>query len=288
MIRLFLFVGLVLSLTSCTYITNITPQSESTQPNVANSDNTLSVETANDLKPPFGDTVGTVFDIIQESDSSLFACIEYLGRGERQVWDKRVDDEPTIDAFLFRARYQDGADIEIIINPEFGSAEAAQEEAEVYTKPLGQLPSSLREGIETFSVHKGDESPHAGTGVITLYADTTRQRQSYDHLEETLFHEAVHASWDERYEQSEEWLTAQENDGRFLTQYGLDAEAGEGEDLAETALFAYAVSHFPGRIPPADTEDILGTVPNRIKFIEILLTPDKSIFYEATGEVTCK
>ena len=147
----------------------------------------LSQSATAQTKPPFGDTVGTVFDIITESDPSLFSCLEYTGRGERQVWDKRVDGEPTINAFLFRARYQDGADIEMIINPEFGSVKAAQKEAEVYTKALGQLPSSLREGIERFGVHKGDESPHAGTGGIIIYADTSRQRQSYNHLEETIF-----------------------------------------------------------------------------------------------------
>ena len=82
------------------------------------------------------------------------------------------------------------------------------------------------------------------------------------------------------------WFIAKKRDRQFLTQYGADSP--EREDLAETALFAYGVSRFPGRIPPVDTEVIFKTVPNRIKFIETLLPPDKPIFYESVGKVVCK
>ena len=51
----------------------------------------------------------------------MFACLGYIGRGERRVWDKRVDNEPVVNAFLFVARYNDGTSIEIAINPEFGT-----------------------------------------------------------------------------------------------------------------------------------------------------------------------
>jgi len=102
-------------------------------------------------QPPFGDTAGTIFDIIQTTDPGVFSCLQYMGRENRQIWDKRVDDEPVVNTFLYTARYQDGANIEIAINPEFQTESSARGEAMRYVKPLGQLPTALRRGIKRFS-----------------------------------------------------------------------------------------------------------------------------------------
>jgi hypothetical protein len=220
--------------------------------------------------PPFGDTAGTVFDIIRVDDPGTFSCLEDLGRGARQIWDKRVDGEPVVNAHLFMARYSDGTNIEIAINPEFGREEA-QAQALRFAEPLGRLPTLLREGIGKFSLHDGDEGFHAGTGQIVFYDDLATYRESYDHLEESLFHEAVHASLDDAHRLAPDWLAAQAADGGFLTDYGEGSP--EREDLAETALFAFAILHHPGRLPPVDTQDTLAAVPNRIAYIEKHLFP---------------
>ncbi len=237
-------------------------------------------------EPPFSNTAGTVFDIIRKGDASTLSCVEDAGRGMRQIWDKRVDGEPTVEAFLFMARYSDGANIEIAINPEFGSGEAALAEALRYARPLGQLPTVLRAGIKRFSVHGGREGFHAGTGQIVVYAETTDNRLSYDHLEESIFHESVHASWDAQHRLAEEWRAAQNRDGRFLTGYG--AKNPEREDLAETALFAYAILHYPDRFPPADTRDTLAAVPARIAYVKALLPPDEPIHFALRDAVACE
>jgi len=70
-------------------------------------------------EPPYDSTVSTAFDIIHSSDVSAFSCLKYMGRLERQVWDKRVDGEPYINTFLFHAHYADGSYIKIVVNPEF-------------------------------------------------------------------------------------------------------------------------------------------------------------------------
>ena len=44
-----------------------------------------------------------------------------------------------------------------------------------------------------------------------------------------------------------DWLAAQETDGRFVTRYA--ERKPKGEDLAESALFAYTILHHPDRIP---------------------------------------
>ena len=188
-------------------------------------------------QPPYDSTVDTVFDIIEASDPTMFACLGYIGRGERRVWDKRVDNEPVVNAFLFVARYNDGTSIEIAINPEFGTKGSARDEAVRYASPLGMLPTVLRRGIERLSVHKGEEGFHAGTGQIVVYSGTADDRSDHKHLEESLFHESVHASLDDEHRLSTLWRDAQTRDGRFLTFYAQ--KSPEREDLAETALAGF-------------------------------------------------
>lgn len=241
---------------------------------------------AETMTPPFSNTAGTVFDIIQKNDPSALLCVEDAGRGARQIWDKRVDGEPVVNAFLFMARYRDGSNIEIAINPEFGSQTAALAEALRYAAPLGQLPTTLRAGIMRFSVHGGRKSYHAGSGQIVVYAETTDNRLGYNHLEESLFHESVHASWDATHRLSAGWIKAQNADGRFLTGYG--ERSPEREDLAETALFAYAILHHPDRFPPADTRDTVAAVPARLAYIEALLPPDQPIHYSLRAPIACR
>jgi hypothetical protein len=229
--------------------------------------------------------VGTVFDIIRTEDPSTFQCLEGLGQAPRQIWDKRVDDEPVVMAFIFAAHFTDGTRIEIAINPEFGSVNSARAEALRYTTALGQLPTSLRRGIGRFSVHMGDESPHAGDDQIVFYSATADQRLGYNHLEESLFHESVHASWDATWRLSPEWQAAAAADAGFLTGYA--AAHPDREDLAETALFGFAILHHPDRFPPVDTADTLRAVPHRLAFLETLLPRDQPLTFPVGPALGC-
>ena len=247
---------------------------------------TLSWSASSDeLVPPYDSTKDTVFDIIQKDDPSAFVCLEYIGRGDRQIWDKRVDGEPVVNAFLFVARYNDGTKMEIAINPEYETQEKAKEEALRFAGPLGQLPTLLRAGIHRFSVHMGDQAFHAGTGQVIVYSGTADDRAGYDHLEESLFHESVHASLDEDHRLSDGWKKAQLSDGRFLTAYA--EESPEREDLAETALFAFAILQHPDRFPPSDTDDTLRAVPNRIEYMKRFFPPGQPIFYSVGDPQVC-
>lgn len=241
---------------------------------------------AETLPPVYRWTKNTVFDIIRTTDDSTLSCLEYVGRDERSIWDKRVNGEPVVNAFVFVARYSDGANIEIAINPEFETQENAKAEALRFAKPLGQLPTLLRAGIRRFSVHKGNKGFHAGTGQIIVYSGGADERASYNHLEESLFHEAVHASLDPKHRLSDGWKRAQESDGRFLTGYG--ARRPDREDLAETALFAFAILHHPDRFPPADTEATMRAVPNRIEYIKGIFPPGKPLVYKVGDAQACR
>ena len=238
-----------------------------------------------EAKPPFTSTADTVFDIIRVDDPSTFSCLEYVGREERQVWDKRVDGEPVINNFVFNSRYDDGTSIKIALNPEFGTVAAARDEASRYVTPLGQLPSALRSGIRWLSIHKGREGFHAGDEQIIMYSEMTDDRLGYNHLEESVFHEAVHASWDAKHRLSEGWKKAQESDRSFMSRYA--ARSPEREDLAETALFAFALIHHPDRMPPADSADIRKAVPARIDYITGLLPPGSPLHYRVGPAGQC-
>ena len=123
-----------------------------------------------------------------------------------------------------------------------------------YVRGLGQLPPLLRAGIRQFGIHKGDQGFHGGPGKIFMYQDRTTLRIAQNHLEESLMHEAVHASLDATYRDDPAWRAAQDSDGRFVTAYA--AAHPEGEDLAESLLFAYGLLRHPGRIPPVDSDAI--------------------------------
>lgn len=222
--------------------------------------------------PPYDSTADTVFDIIRSDDLSTFRCLEYIGQDDRQIWDKRVDGEPVVNAFLFLADYTDGTAIEIAVNPEFATVDDAHKEAMRYAVPLGQLPFVLRAGVKRFSIHGGDKAFHAGTAQIVVYAQKASLRIEQNHLEESLFHEAVHASLDDEHREAPAWKEAQRADGRFLTSYGQSRP--EREDLAETALFAFALLRFPDRFPPVDSETVMKTVPHRFAYIKQLFPAD--------------
>jgi len=237
------------------------------------------------MDPPYDFTAGTVFDIIRTDDPTSFVCLHLRGRATRQMWDKRVSREFYHKVYLYDAYFTDGTKFEVHVNPEFETPEAATAEAFRYMRGFGQLLTVLREGIRSVGVHRGHKTASAGAGKIFVYQGNAIKRQSFNKLEETLFHESVHASLDKKYMNSRAWRAVQKADPGFMTDYAY--EKYPREDMAETALFAWGILRYPGRIPPADTEDIKAVVPNRIAFIGKILPVEGEIFeIPDTGPVT--
>ena len=89
-------------------------------------------------------------------------------------------------------------------------------------------------------------------------------RISNNDLEETVFHETIHASLDETYLSGTVWPQAQEDDGNFITEY---AQAYSGkEDMAESAIFAYTMIEHPGRLDAEIETWVNENIPNRMAF----------------------
>jgi hypothetical protein len=221
--------------------------------------------------------VGTDFDFIREGDPDAFDRLEDCGEGFPEMPDKRGGAPLHQKAFLFVAHFQDGTSVHVSIDAEFGTRENARKEALRYTPRLGKLPTALRDGVERLVVHAGGEDTTAfsDVGLIVLYSANATKRIGTHDLEETVFHEAVHAAWDQAHRRSPAWLAAQERDGRFVTDYA--AKNPMGEDLAESALFAFALIHHPERIPAGDAARIRAAIPARIELVAGLLPPGKPL-----------
>lgn len=246
--------------------------------------------------PLYNSMADTVFDLIRTEDPTAFVCLDDHGRAMRQIWDKRIEDEPTVEAYTYTARFADGLTTEVNVNPEFGSEAVARAEAIYHMVALGRLPTRMREGVGRFDIHDGTPTFSAGPrgggwgprgerGRIIAYAERARDRAARGGLEETMFHEAVHASLDGEWVRSEAWRAAQAADGRFLTAYG--EAIPEGEDLADTAPFAFALLHHPGRIPPADAEAIRAAVPNRLAVVAGILPRGAPLFRRVAEPEGC-
>lgn len=231
-------------------------------------------------QPYASSVVGTEFDFITESDPSLFERLEYVGKQEREMADKRPNTPELMkQAFVLDAHFSDRTRVVIVVDAAFGSPEAARTEAMRYVHPLGKLPTAIRKGIDRgLIVHKGGEDTTAFSdqGLIFVYSDNATKRIGTHDLEETIFHESIHASWDGRHARSQEWTDAQTKDGGFITRYA--EKKPQGEDLAESALFAYTLLHHPERIPAEDAKRIRELIPNRIAYIAKLLPPGEPIF----------
>lgn len=217
---------------------------------------------------------GTNFDFITDTDPSSFDRLEYVGFKEFEMPDKRGGSGPLVEnAHVFDAYFTDGTKVGIALDQDFGSRQAAGQDAMRYTPRLGKLPSRYRKNLKHIVVHKGgiDTTAFAEDKghFFILYSDNATKRIGTHDLEETFFHEATHASIQAEYLNGEAWKNAKARDGAFITDY---AKTDEGEDFAESALFAYTLIHHPERFPAAERARIEKQIPNRIAFFRGVYT----------------
>lgn len=229
--------------------------------------------------------VGTDFDFLRDTDPDAFLRLEDKGPGSAEMPDKSDRSAPLVrQAFLFEAHFNDGTRVKLAVDADFKTQDDARKEALRYAPRLGKLPTALRRGVDRVVVHKGGEDVTAfsDVGLIVVYSENATKRIGTHDLEETLFHESVHAVWDKSQASSAEWLNAQKKDGGFITDYAR--KKPKGEDLAESALFAYALLHHPKRIPEKDAARISRAIPNRIAFVETLLPKGTPLHFAVGSE----
>lgn len=173
-------------------------------------------------------------------------------------------------AYVLQINYEDGATVAIWADEKFEKVEDVVGYAEKIANALGKLPKPLRSKLKRVVLHKGDRvasSEHKGH-FFMMYAENIDKRISTHDLEETIFHETIHATLEYGHALSEKWLAAQKADGDFCTTYAADNP--KQEDLSESALFAYTLIRHPGRMPDVIEAKVKQIMPNRIEYLRAL------------------
>lgn len=229
-------------------------------------------------KPLFKNSiVSTEIDFIKDTDPDTFSKLVYIGQGQREMPGSGNDELIDENAYIFKACFTEGNDVEIWGHSSFGTKNAAEEYADKLTTRLGKLPVFMRNKLSHVIIHNGDSTAFAEDvgGFFVLYSDNMDTRISNNDLEETIFHETVHVAFDLQYAKSNIWKSAQSKDGIFITEY---AEIRPNkEDFAETAIFVYTMTIYPGRLNSSIENWVQAHIPNRFALLE-------SIFKKNTNE----
>ncbi len=231
--------------------------------------------------------VGTDFDLITDADPSCFESLTFDRLEKRAEMPDKTRAGLFRPAYVFLSKYSDATQLRVFVDARFGDEDTAFGEAMRYVERLGKIPTALRGGVKRLVVHQLDQETTAFSdrGLIVVYSANATKRIADNDLEETLFHESVHASWDGKHAKSKGWKRAQAADGSFVTMYAK--RKPELEDLAESALFAFAVIHHPDRLPEDDLKRIKQSIPNRILFIESLIPAGKPLIFKADATSFC-
>ena len=212
---------------------------------------------------------GTIFidpDIITPNDPSAVQSTTYTGQGTVTMYDRRISDWVTVNAYLFDIVWNDGLTSVAEVNPEFGSVNAANIEAEKYAFLIGQLPACLRTDINEIWIHKGQEPFGGGNNAILIHTGQSIEYENNGIIEETLIHEACHTSLDANHADHPDWINAQNLDGTFISTYAQNNPTRE--DIAESFLPWLAVRYRQSRISVSDYNTIIATIPNRLTYFD--------------------
>lgn len=222
--------------------------------------------------PMFSNSVvSNDLEFITQDDESAYSCLGYTGEIRAEMPDKRNDELFADGVFSYISKFSDGTRVSLWVHPDIGTNDAAEPIATVIAKAIGKLPTIMRRKLDHVVILVGDETAFAEDlgHFFVLYTENIETRIENHDLEETVFHESVHATLDSKYGQSAEWQSAQKADGAFVTKYA--ANNPQKEDMAESALFAWATLRHPKRLPIDIEKYVTKTMPNRLEFFEGIL-----------------
>ena len=219
--------------------------------------------------PPYHGTLYFGHDLVTPEDPSYFVGLEERPSETRTMYDRRFG-WITTTPYLFHATFSDGLSTEVQINPEFEDAELRLELATKYLRAIGQLPTLLRTDVLTVWIHDGDEDFGGGNDNILIHRGRASTYENQGILGEVLIHESAHTSLDAYHKNTRDWLSAQTNDGQFISNYARDNP--NREDLAESFPMWYALRFKTSRIPVNTQNTILSTIPNRIQYFDTYIS----------------
>ena len=224
---------------------------------------------AANAEPPFAGTVYIDADIFTSADPNSYASIDYLGRGEHEVYDSRnTPSTTTQNVYRFKAQFDDDIATEIQAVPAFGSEQVAQEQATLIAQALGRIPQQLRQGVKIITLMQGEGRANASLekNTVRIYSQGVQPEL----LEELLAHEAAHVALDFLYRTNSDWLHAQQADIAFISTYARDNFGSE--DIAESLLPYLAIRYKPERISATNDRIINFNNAHRIAFFDKIFT----------------
>ena len=201
--------------------------------------------------------------------------------------DKRHNRLLTLNVSFFVVRFADGTRVGLWVHPDLGPRAVILHYARHVARGLSHLPSAMRETLSHVVIHHGDETAFAEDEehFFVLYHKNIDTRLQQHDLEETIFHESVHATLDDRWSRDPAWRFAQAADGAFITHY---AKAHPNrEDLAETALFSYVLLTTPERFSDSLAAKIRQLVPNRLAFFKRLFLDGQPLLRQIRKTESC-
>lgn len=231
--------------------------------------NNEQLKAAKKVKPLFRNSiVSTDIDFIRKGDPNAYKSMEFLGRKKKEMPDSRSEILIDKEAFVFKLTFSDKSTVEVWAHSSFKSHEKAKKQVVKLHGPLGKLPGFMRKKIKHVVVHKGNEVAFAENGdqFFVLYSQNMDTRINNNDLEETVFHESVHATLEDKYKNDKTWLNAQKNDKAFITEYAQ--ENPEKEDLPETAIFAYTYKKHPNRLNKKTKDWMKKNIKERLAFFD--------------------
>lgn len=211
-------------------------------------------------------------DFIRETDPDAFVSLAFIGLDDKEMPSSISNELFDEDTFVFEATFNDDETLEIWCHSSFLTQAAAQEYADKLCPRLGKLPRFQRNMLDHIVIHNGDAGAFAEIEgqFLILYSDNMDERISTHDLEETVFHESVHASYQFMYQNEISWLDAQSADPTFVTEYGQENPVLE--DMAESALFAYTLITYPGRLSEEIENWLETNIPNRLEWFGMIYT----------------
>ena len=230
--------------------------------------------------------VSNDLEFIAPQDASAFACVRFEDRRTAEMPDRRKDGLMAKQTFIFTAYYTDGTSVGLWAHADFKTRQRALTSVKPVAEAVGKLPTFMRGTLDHVVIHVGDETAFGESDghFFVLYSENIKTRIRNHDLEETVFHESVHATLDKRYANSSRWRKAQKADGDFITKYAK--RLPKKEDLAESGLFAWALIMHPGRLPARVEARIREIMPNRIAFFEDLFLA-RPVFEDSKRKPPC-
>lgn len=230
--------------------------------------------------------VSNDIDFIRSDDPAVPGCMRFVSEATQEMPGALGTDALFADGVLtFAVAFADGSEVGVWVHPAVGSQGDAAAVAGLLVGPLGRLPAVMRGRLSHVVVQAGEHTAfaeHLGRFFV-VYEDNLRARIATHDLEETVFHESVHATLEAEWAQSDAWRQAQAADAGFVTDYA--AQHPEQEDLPESALFAYAHLRHPGRLPAEVARGVERVMPARLAFFEtIFATPEPDLAGAAVPE----